>query len=197
MRHAGFTLKPTGFCAFLAAFLVVVPSLVFASAGEGAGGKALYDLIMRIVNFTILIGLLVYFTRKPIVNGIRNSIESVRTMLKEAEESRLAAEARMKEAEERLNRVDNEVAELLESAKKEGEVERARILTEAAEAVEKIRKDTILAMEQEVKKSKETLKKDAAEAAVALAESIIKDKVTPEDHRKFITDYLDKLEANQ
>jgi F-type H+-transporting ATPase subunit b len=174
-----------------------MPSLVFASAGEGTGGKALYDLIMRIVNFTVLIGLLVYFTRKPIVNGIRNSIESVRTMLREAEESRLTAEARMKEAEERLDKIDKEVAELLESARQEGETERERILTEAAEAVEKIRKDTILAMEQEVKKSKDTLKKDAAEAAVALAESIMRDKVTPEDHRKFIADYLDKLEANQ
>jgi F-type H+-transporting ATPase subunit b len=176
---------------------MVLPSLACASSGEGTGGRALFDLVMRIVNFAILIGVLVYFTRKPVVNGIRNSIESVRTMLKDAEVSRLAAEARMKEAEERLARVDNEVAELLDSARKEGEVERERILAETSEAVEKIRKDAALAMEQEVKKSRETLKKDAAEAAVALAESIIREKVTPEDHRKFISDYLEKLEAKQ
>jgi F-type H+-transporting ATPase subunit b len=168
-----------------------------ASSEDGAGGKAVFDLVMRIVNFAILIGVLVYFTRKPVVNGIRNSIESVRTMLKDAEESRLAAETRMKEAEERLARVDKEVAELLEAARKEGEMERERVLAETAEAVEKIRKDAALAMDQEVKKSRETLKKDAAEAAVALAENIIRDKVTPEDHRKFIADYLEKLEANQ
>jgi F-type H+-transporting ATPase subunit b len=181
----------------LVALLAVLPPLACASSGEGTGGRAVFDLTMRIVNFVILVGVIVYFTRKPIVNGIRNSIESVRSMLKDAEESRLAAESRMKEAEERLARVDSEVAELLESARKEGEVERERILAETAEAVEKIRKDTALAMEQEVKKSRETLKKDAAEAAVALAENIIREKVTPEDHRDFIADYLEKLEADQ
>ena len=177
----------------IAGLAIVLGAIFMATGGHGP----VFDLLMRIINFLILASVLVYFARKPIVNGIRNSIESVRTMLKEAEESRLAAEVRMKEAEERLNRVDNEVAELLESARKEGEVERERILAEAAEAVEKIRKDTILAMEQEVKKSKDTLRKDAAEAAVSLAESIIRDKVTPEDHRKFIEDYLEKLEVNQ
>jgi F-type H+-transporting ATPase subunit b len=181
----------------LIGLLVVLPSLACASSGEGTGGRAVFDLIMRIVNFVILVGVIVYFTRKPVVNGIRNSIESVRKMLKDAEESRLVAEARMKEAEERLARVDSEMAELLESARKEGEVERERILAETAEAVEKIRKNAALTMDQEVKKSRETLKKDAAEAAVALAESIIREKVTPEDHRKFIADYLEKLEANQ
>lgn len=181
----------------LVVVMTFLPSLVLASSAEGGGGRAVFDLVMRILNFGILVGVLVYFTRKPVVNGIRNSIESVRTMLKDAEESRLAAETRMKEAEERLSRVDSEVAELLEAAKKEGEVERERILAETAEAVEKIQKDASQAMEQEVKKSREALKKDAAEAAVALAESIIREKITPEDHRKFIADYLEKLEANQ
>jgi len=170
---------------------------LFRTISKCGGGGPVFDVLMRTVNFVILVGVLVYFTRKPIVDGIRNSIESVRKMLMDAEESRLAAEARMKEAEERLARIDSEVTELLEAARKEGETERERILAETAEAVEKIRRETSLSMEQEVKKSREILKRDATEAAVALAEKIIKEKVTPEDHRRFIADYLEKLEANQ
>jgi F-type H+-transporting ATPase subunit b len=175
-----------------------MPAVCAASAGgEGGGGKAVYDLVMRIVNFLILIFILVYFARKPIVNGIKSSIESVRTLLREAEESRQIAEARMKEAEDKLSRVDREMAELLESARKEGEVERERVLAETEAAVEKIRKEMALATEQELSKSKEILQKYAAEAAVELAEKIIRENVSAEDHRRFIADYLDKMEAKQ
>ena len=194
---SGPTLRVNAQRLFWGLFFVALPEVCVASAGGDGGGRAVYDLVMRGVNFAILVGVLIYFARKPVINGIRNSIESVRKMLQDAEESRLNAEARMKETEERLNRVDKEVAELLESAQKEGEIERERVLAEASETVEKIRKEMVLATEQELNKSREILKEYAAEAAVVLAEEIIREKVSQDDHRRFIADYLDKLEANQ
>ena len=182
-----------GACAIL---FVAVPSLCLAStAGGEGGGKAVFDLVMRTVNFLILVGVLVHFARKPVAKAIRGSIESVRKALKDAEKSRVRAEARMKEAEERLARMDQEVTQLLEGARKEGEVERERILAQAEEAVEKISREMVFATEQELKKSKETLKVYAADAAVALAGQILRKKVTPQDHRRFISDYLEKLET--
>lgn len=178
-----------------ALLFLAVPSICLAAAGGEGGGKAVFDLVMRIVNFLILVALLAHFARKPVGNAIRQSIESVRKMLREAEESRVNAEAGLKEAEKRLARVDQEVAELLESARREGEMERERILAEAAGAVEKIRREMALATDQELKKSRETLKAAAAEAAVALAEEIIREKVSLEDQRRFISEYLEKLEA--
>jgi len=82
--------------------LLVVPSIALASGGEEGGWRPIWDLGWRIINFAILAGVLFYFARKPAVNAIRNSIEAVRTLLKEARESRKTAEARMKEAEEKL-----------------------------------------------------------------------------------------------
>ena len=151
---------------------------------------------MRVLNFAILAGVLIYFTRKPIVNAIRSSIESVRNLLREAEDSRRASEARMKEAEEKLAGVDREVHELLETARKEGEAERERILGEASQALEKLKAEAATAIELELKKAQDILKKEAAEAAVALAEEIISNNVTPEDQTRFVTEYLEKLEAD-
>ncbi|UCG38079.1 MAG: ATP synthase F0 subunit B [bacterium] len=179
-------------------FLMALPALAAAATegGEG-GGRAIFDLVMRFLNFAILAGALFYFARKPIVNAIRNSIESVRTMIREAEETRQAAEIRMKEADEKLAGVDREMADLLASARKESEAEKERILAEAAEAVENLKIEATMAIEQELKKSQEILKREAAEVAVALAEEIISKKMTSEDQRKFVSEYLQKLEANQ
>lgn len=199
IRHALKQLAPVMF-----AFAVtLLPALVFASggasggeAGEG-GGKAIYDLVMRILNFAILVGVLLYFVRKPAVEAIRNSIEAVRKMIDEAETASKEAKARMKEAEDRLAGVDKEIDELITHAREEAEVEKARTLSEAEAAVEKLKREAIAAIEQELKKSQDILTREAAVAAVALAEKIISERVTPEDHQKFITEYLEKLEANQ
>jgi F-type H+-transporting ATPase subunit b len=177
--------------------LMILPSIVLASGGEEAGWRPIWDLIWRIVNFSILAGVLFYFTRKPIANAIRNSIEAVKTLLREALESRQASEARMKEAEEKLAGVDKEISELLASARKESEAERERILAEASEALEKLKAETAVAIEQELKKAKDILKRETADAAVALAEEILSKNITDEDQSKFVSEYLEKLEANQ
>ena len=176
---------------------LVLPSIVLASGGEEGGWRSIWDLGWRIANFAILAGVLFYYARKPAVNAIRNSIESVKTLLKEAKESRKASEARMREAEEKLAGVDKEISELLELARKEGEAERERILAEAGKALEKLKAETALAIEQELKKAKDILRREAADAAITLAEEVISRNITPEDQARFVTEYLEKLEANQ
>jgi len=185
-------------CMLLLPALLVLPAMALASEAATVFGisRDIWDLILRIFNFAILAGVLFYFARKPVVNGIRNSIESVRTLLKEAEQSRRASEARMKEAEERLAGADKEISDLLEAARREGEAEQERIISEAAQALEKLKAETAMAMEQELKKAQDLLRKEAADAAVALAEKIIRKNVTPEDQARFVTEYLEKLEAN-
>jgi F-type H+-transporting ATPase subunit b len=183
--------------ALLALLIMILPSIVLASGDEVSVGKQIWDLFWRIANFVILAGVLLYFTRKPIANAIKNSIESVKKLMKDAEESRRDSEARMKEAEEKLAGVDREISDLLASARKEGEAERERILAEAAEALEKLKAENSVAIALELKKAKDILKKEAANAAVALAEEILSRKITPEDQTKFVDDYLEKLEAKQ
>lgn len=177
--------------------ILVLPSIVLAAGSEEASWRPVWDLVWRIVNFLILAGLIFHFARKPIVGALRNSIESVRNLLKEAEESRQASEARMKEAEDKLAGVDKEVSDLLAAARSEGIAERERILLEASQALEKLKGEAALAIELELKKAQDTLRKETAAVAVTLAEEIIRKKITPEDQVKFVTEYLEKLEANQ
>jgi F-type H+-transporting ATPase subunit b len=180
--------------------LFLLPALALASEAGYVFGtirRDVWDLILRVVNFAVLLGVLVYFVRKPLVGAIRNSIESVRALLKDAEDSRKASEAHMKESEEKLAGVDKEINDLLAAARKEGEAERERILSEASTALEKLKAEAALAIELELKKAQDVLRKEAADAAVSLAEEIIGRNVTPEDQARFVTEYLEKLEVKQ
>ncbi len=161
-----------------------------------AGRGPVYDLIMRIVNFTVLLGVLIYFVRKPAVEGMRNSIESVRKMLSDAEEARKHAEARMKEAEDRLAKVDEETEALIIAAHKESEVEKERVLAEAEEAVQRLKGEARVYIELELKKAQDLLRREVAGSAMDIAEEIIRNNVKPEDQKRFIIEYLEKLEAS-
>ncbi|GBE14836.1 MAG TPA: ATP synthase F0 subunit B [Proteobacteria bacterium] len=174
---------------------LAIPAVSLAAGGDGGGGRSIYDLIMRFVNFAILMGILIYFARKPIADGIRGSVESVRKMLNEAEASRQQAEIKMKEAEERLARADQEMDALIKTARQESEMEKERILGEAEEAVERLKKEAKQSILQELKKTQEILRKEAAETAVAIAEEIIRDRVTPDDQSRFVDECLNNLEA--
>jgi F-type H+-transporting ATPase subunit b len=167
--------------------------IVFLTIG---GRGPVYDLIMRIVNFTVLLGVLIYFVRKPAVEGMRSSIESLRKMLSDAEETSKQAEARMKETEDRLAKVDEETEALVTAAHKESEIEKERILAEAEEVVQRLKGEARVYIEQELKKAQNMLREEVAGSAMDIAEQIIRKNIKQEDQRRFIIEYLEKLEAS-
>jgi F-type H+-transporting ATPase subunit b len=182
---------------YVAAAAFALGGVFYVTMGRGEQPPPIYDTIMRFWNFAILLAALIYFVRKPVVDGIRGSIESVRDMLAEAEESRKEAEARMKEAEDRLAGIEQEITDLVTHAKEESEVEKDRILAEAAESVERLKKEAAATIEQELKKSQDLLKKEVASMAVTLAEEMIEKNVGKEDQARFVNEYLEKLEVSQ
>ena len=176
---------------------VLLPAAVFAGADGGSStGRQLYDLVMRIINFVILFGVLIYFLRKPARSFIENSIETIRKLITDAEETRKIAQAKIKEAEEKLAGLSREVEELMEHAREESEAEKARVLSEAEEAVKKLKRDASLAIQQELKKSQEELRNEVAEIAVTIAREIIQENIQEKDHTRFIAEYLEKLEVS-
>ncbi len=177
---------------------VLLPAAVFAAAGEGSTtGRQLYDLVMRIINFAILFGVLIYFLRKPARSFIENSLQTIRKLITDADETQKIAEAKMKEAEEKLAGLSREIEELMEHAREESEAEKARVLSEAEEAVERLKREASHAIQQELKKSQEELRNEVAEIAVTIAREIIQENIQEKDHTRFIAEYLEKLEVSQ
>jgi len=184
--------------ALLILLVVVLPVVVLAADGEGGhSGRQLYDLVMRIINFLILVGALVYFTRKPVRSFIENSVESVRKLLKDAESTKAEAEAKMKEAEERLAGLSHEVEQIMAHARSESQAEKARIVQETEAAVAKLREGASRAIQQELKKSQQILRNEAAQLAVELAREILRENINETDHKRFVAEYLEKLEATE
>lgn len=178
---------------FLLTVLIAVP--VFASGGgeHADGGKLMTDFIWRMFNFAVTVGILVYFVRKPIKNGLSGRRDGIAKALEEAEVAKTEAEAKFAEYDEKLNKAEAEIEAIAADLKREGELERERIVAQAKETAEKIRTEAEKLAGFEVARAQAELKAEATRLAVELAETLLQKSFTEKDQSRLLDEYMKKV----
>jgi F-type H+-transporting ATPase subunit b len=181
------------------AIVVLAASTGFASeGGEGAHhvdkGAQLKDLGWRVLNFAVLIGILVFALKKADVKGALAARQAqIEKDLKDAQEGRAAAEAKLAEYSSKLDRASKEIDELHAAIIREGEQEKERIIAEARIAAQKIAAQAAQSAEQETVKARAELRAEAARLAVEIATGKLTGAIQKADHDRFVGEYLDKV----
>ncbi len=153
----------------------------------------LLPTIAKIVNLLLLVGLMFYFLRRPIIGAFRGRQESIRSELMHAEEERAAAEGRLQEVEARLARLGTEVETIRANAQKEAAEERARVERSTEAEIRKIREQARREIESASKAARAELRTFTAEQSVKLAEEMIRRDIRPEDDAHLAREYVEEL----
>jgi F-type H+-transporting ATPase subunit b len=126
------------------------------------------------LNFAIVAGAVVYFSKKNLPGMFRNRTASIQKAMQEAQKASEDANRRLGEIETRLSRLDAEIAGMRATAEKEAVAEEARIKAAAEEDGRKI----VESAEQEIAAAAKLARRDltnfAANLAVSLATRQIK-----------------------
>ena len=122
----------------------------------------------------MIAGTVVYFSKKNLPSVFRNRTASIQKAMQEARQASEDANRRLAEIENRLSRLDSEIAAMGAAAEKEAVAEEARIKAAAEEDARKI----VESAEQEIaaaaKLARRELTAYAANLAVSLAAKQIK-----------------------
>ncbi len=166
------------------------------AAHGGEHGASPWNLIGRIVNFALLIGIIVYFARGPLGAYVVRRRTQVREDLETADRMKREAAARMAEMEAKLEALPAELEALQARGREEIALEEQRI-RELAEA-ERVR---LLAqaerdIEQQVRLAKRELVQHAADLAVNLAERKIRTHITDADRQRLVDHYLARVQPH-
>lgn len=185
-------------CSALVVLLPVLVASVAVAAGGGEhhadSGALIKDFIWRVINFAILVGIVVWALKKANVKGsLAERQAAIEKNLKEAREARAAAEAKLKEYSEKLDKANLEVEQLRAAMMQEAEAEKQRIIAEARAAAVKIAAQAAQSADQEVLKARTELRAEAARLAVELAAGKLSGAVQKADHDRFVQDYLGKV----
>lgn len=138
-------------------------------------------LIPRAVNVAIFFGILYFLLRKPTRDFFAERFARIRSLLERAAKEKAEAQARIKTIDDRLARLDSEVAKIKETSRQEVAAESERLKVQTQAEIEKIR-DTA---RREIEAAKQTalveLRQYAAANTVALAENLIRRELTSAD----------------
>jgi F-type H+-transporting ATPase subunit b len=148
-----------------------------------------------LLNFVVLMGIYVYFGKKPIAEALKSRRASVAKEIEEAQKMRKEAEERAAKYQEKLQHLEEELKDTRAALVEAGKADRDRIVREAEEKATRMEKDAQFLVEQEMKQLRADLTREAVEIAVAAAEELLMKRVTPVDHERLAEDYLAQLAA--
>lgn len=183
--------------------LTAGPALAAAPAEAGNGAEAAApnpfagdfgNALWTVIVFVLLLWVLGKFAWGPILSGLQSREQFIRESLEEAKENRDAAEARLKEYEEKLAGARDEVDEIMAEARRDAsalrEREEARAKEEAEKMLERARREISIAQETAV----QDLYRKATALSTAAASRILEREISPQDHERLISDAIASVE---
>jgi F-type H+-transporting ATPase subunit b len=142
------------------------------------------------INFAILIAVLVYFLRKPIAQFFSQRSTEIRKGLEEGRQALEAAQAQLAAAEEKMRRLEPDIASFKASAAQEIEADRERLRRAAEREAERILESARHSIETATRAAKLELRGYAARQAYELAEKFVRDRLSDEARARLVQRFI-------
>jgi len=167
-----------------------------------AGGGLLPDFmtpqaqvfLWTLIVFVVLLGLLWKMAWGPIMHALEEREHNIQKRIDDAEKKFKEAEARMADYEKRIAGAKDEAAAIIAEGKRDVEKVKEDILKQAGEEsgkqLDRAKRDIELARHAAVAELRDKMVQLTAE----LTTRVIEREINAEDHKRFISDSVDRLE---
>jgi len=176
----------------LVLLLLAVVAVCFAS-DEAGGGRKLWDMLWRVINFIILVAILWKLLADKAKAFFSDRRTEIAQMLDDANKAKDAAEKLLTENEQKMKNVEKDISEVREMLIGEIENEKARIIEEGKESAARIINQAKLSAEQEVLRARKELRDQVIDMAGDMAQGLVTKNITPEDQERILEEYLNKV----
>jgi len=172
--------------------------------GSSFWSRALYYLdypgfeAWKFFNLFLFVGLLVFALKKfNLSEAFRTRGETIKAELEKARTERDAALAKLKEVEERIAGLNQQVSSIKDRSKAEAREEEKRIAQSTREEISKLSVQAQREIENAGKAARNDLRKFAAEQSVRMAEELIRREIRPEDDARLMTENIQEMGASR
>jgi F-type H+-transporting ATPase subunit b len=179
----------------VAAAVLILPIHLPAAAegGHDEGPSQLLQMIIKIINFSILAFLLVKYLSKPITSFFETRSETLKAKLETMQQERDEARRVLQTYTEKHEKIEEKIKTAKAQAAEDMEKERQKVLDEAEQAAEEILGHARETIQREMIKAKSELHAEAVDLSLELAEGLIRKNIDNQDHRRFAEDYIERL----
>ena len=168
-----------------------------ASVGAENTSVSIAQLIYPLINFLIFAYLVKRFALPAVKEHLRSRREQILKDVKGASEAKDRIDATLRDYRNRLNRLEEEKKEILNTLRDEGERERARLHRETEVIANKIKADSDFVSQQEVKVAHHEMRKKMAIMAQSAAERMIKAELRDADQQQLLEQFLQGIRGSR
>jgi F0F1-type ATP synthase membrane subunit b/b' len=153
--------------------------------------------VWKFFNLAVFVSLMLFILFRKANLGLAFSTrrESIKNELEKARQERDAALEKLKEVEERLTGLNDQIASINENTKREAAAERERIAKATEEEVAKLTTQGQREIENAARTARKDLQRFTAEQSVRLAEEMLKREMRPEDDARLIARNIEEMGA--
>jgi F-type H+-transporting ATPase subunit b len=171
--------------------LAAVFGVTEAVAAEGGGGwRPVYDLVMRWVNFAILVFVIVKFARRPLKNFLAGKGEEISAQIRDLDVEKNQLVERVRQTEKDLADSTGRLEEIKERIVQLGERRKQEIIAEAEQESRIIMENAKRKIEGRLNRAQSSLRAEIIDAAADLALERLPGIITAEDNQKLLQRYM-------
>ena len=191
------TKKLAEICCFLLAVVIGILLLgTEASAADNSGDwRPVFDLVMRWLNFGIIVFILVKYGRTPIKDFLLSRREEVAREIEMVEQKKEAANKKIQDAARMLEESEVRFARVKERIIQEGETKKQKLIEDAQQESKILLESTKKKIENQLLVAKRAFKSELVDTAISLAMKRLPDEITTEDNQQFTHQFLTSASA--
>jgi F-type H+-transporting ATPase subunit b len=179
-------------CGFISAVVIGIHLLgAEASAADNSGSwRPVFDLVMRWLNFGIIVFILVKYARTPIKDFLLSRREEVAREIEKIEEKKEEANKKIQDAARMLNDSEVRFARIKERIIQEGETIKQKLIEDAQQESKILLESTKKKIETQLLDAKRAFKSELVDTAISLAMKRIPDEITASDNQELTAQFL-------
>jgi len=179
-------------CYLIALFTVLLLCSTDALAAETTNNwRPTFDLVMRWVNFVIIVFVLVKFGRKPIKDFLSNRREEIDQQIKKYEQQKEAAAEKIEEANKLIKNNIARFEKLKKRILEDGEKKKQQIIEDARQESMILLTGTRQKIENQIVEARNLIRSELIESAIALAQQRLPEEITAVDEQKLIDNFME------
>ena len=153
----------------------------------------IWQILISLINLLILFLMLKKFLFKPVKKILSDRQAEYDAKFAEAEDKLAEANEVKEHLEQKYALADDEVDRIIKEAKDNAQRRGDSIVSEAKDKAGIIVRNAEAEADLRKRKAAESIKDEIADVSVEIAEKIIGREVSEEDHRRLMSDFIDKI----
>ena len=172
-------------------------NFALVSASEGGDGFDWIYVLKHALNLAILLGIIVYYTKNPFLNFLKNRKEKITKEINEARDAIEEAKLKHEEYKGKLANLADEINSLKENISKQAEIEKQELIKHANHSSELIKKEVTETISLETLKAKEDIQNEVINSSITIAERLIKENLENGYTSDSVDDFIQMIEEGK